>query len=775
MKFKLSVVSVALGCALSHSTLAQQTELAVTKAKSEESLTTTVEVVLDAETLSKRSITNIEDTARYIPGVQANDTGNRFGNDGFNIRGLEGDAVAVTVDGVNQGETLNPGNFAAYGMYGSSRGEIELEHVKAVNITKGPSAVAQGPGSLAGSVTYVTNDAADFLTETGDDTGVKLKTGFDARSDEWLLHGTIANRTGKFDSLLQYTMRDSSEVDAHSNGADIDGPGRGQADPADSQVDAVLMKLAYNFSPEQQLGLVYEKTDRETDGLPRSRQSTTYFDFTSNDENNRERIGLFYSQDKVDLPIADSIDVTLNYQELFSSGVTSFLFVSGGNDPILRTEDRNFSQDSLSFNIDVSKSINGEFNQEIIYGLSYQQVDAEAVMFDRRFAGQTTDAPILDGYPIRDQSFVPKTEKTLITAYLADNIELSEVLDVNVGLRYDSTEYSPTVDSTFSDPTGLSISDSEFSAVVGELGATYEFAQGHSINARIAQGYQAPTLQDLYFGTNSGDEVTDLVTGNTFIDLDRIANSDLDAQESTNFELTYIGNFEKGNISVSIFRTEYTNMIQDETFSTPYGTEVTIEQCSRFGCQTTVSSEDVFTQPQNTGEITIDGFEVTAGYNFTDNISGRFAYTALDGTYDTASSFNDAGDSLETISPDTATISLGYISDAGDWGAELVAIASKGVEESQQRSFTALNNGSGPSYYPAGYAVFDLLAFYEISENLRFTTAIYNLTDKEYYRWEVLNSVRNGTGGFFGGVSDNGYQRFSEPGRSISAYITYQF
>ncbi len=775
MKFKLSMVAISLGCALTLPATAQQTELAVTKAESEETLTTTVETVLDAETLSKRSITNIEDTARYIPGVQVNDTGNRFGNDGFNIRGLEGDAVAVTVDGVMQGETLNPSTFAAYGMYGSSRGEVEIEHVKAVTITKGPSAVAQGPGSLAGSVTYVTHDASDFLPANGDATGLKLKTGFDGRSDEWLIHGTIANRTGQLESLVQYTMRDSSETEAHGNGVNVDGAERGQADPMDNQVDAALIKLAYQLSEDQQFGVVYEKTDRETNGKPLSRESSTYYGFYTNDENNRERIGLFYNQDNLDLVIADSVDITVNYQELFSSGVTNFLYVSGQSDPILRSEDRNFSQDLFSINVDLAKSINGDLNHEIIYGLSYQKTDAKAVMFDRRYAGETKDAPILDGYPIRDQSFVPESEKTLFTAYLADTVTLSEQLSVNAGLRYDTTEYTPTVDSTFSDPTGLSISDSKFSAVVGEIGATYTFAKGHSVNARIAQGYQAPTLQSLYFGTNSGDEVTDMITGDTYIDLDRIANGDLDAQESTNYEITYTGTFDKGSVSVSVFRTDYTNMIQDETYSTPYGTEVTQQQCSRFGCEIVVSTEDVFTQPQNTGEITVDGIELTASYDFTNNIRGQLAYTALDGTYDTASSFNDAGDDLETISPDTGTVALAYVSDSRDWGAELIAIVSKGVDESTQTSFTALNNGQGPAYTPSGYAVFDLTAYYDMTENLRFIAAIYNITDKEYYRWEVLNSVRAGTGGFFGGVSGDGYQRFSEPGRSISAYVTYQF
>lgn len=775
MTFRLSLVSIALGCALSHQVSAQQTELAVTKAQSEETLTTTVEAVLDTEALSKRSITNIEDTARYIPGVQVSDTGNRFGNDGFNIRGLEGDAVAVLVDGVAQGETLNPGAFAAYGMFGSSRGEVEIEHVKAITITKGPSAVTQGSGSLAGSVMYVTNDAADFLPANGDATGYKLKTGFDARSDEWLVHGTLANRTGHLESLVQYTMRDSNEVEAHSNGANIDGAGRGQADPMDTQLDALLVKLAYNLSNHQQFGVVYENSQRDTDGTPLSRESDIYFNFTSQDQSDRERIGAFYTADNLDLTLADSVDVTLNYQELFTAGVTNFLFTTGAADPILRSEDRNFTQEQISVNIDFAKSIYGEMNHDIIYGLSYQRVDATAEMFDRRFAGTTVDAGILDGYPIRDQSFVPETEKTVLTAYIADTVELNDAFTLNAGLRFDTTEYTPVVDDTFSDPTGLSIEDADFSAVVAEIGATYTFAPGHSINARIAQGYQAPTLQQLYFGTNSGDEAVDINTGDTFIDLDRIANGELEAQESMNYELTYVGNFDKGNISVSVFRTDYTNMIQDETFSNPYDAVLTQQVCSRFGCTVEVNTEDTFTQPQNTGEITVDGIEVSAFYDFTSNWRGQFAYTALNGEYDTASNFNDAGDDLETIAPDAATIGLAYVSDNQDWGAELVAITSKGVEENDQASFASLNNGDGPAYYPSGYTVFDLMAFYDVTENLRLTTAIYNLTDKEYYRWEVMNNVRTGTGGFFAGVSDNGYQRFSEPGRSISAYVTYQF
>ena len=145
MKFykQVSLLSAALlGAQVSTSVSAQQadfgevTELPklVVEEAHENNVSHTIRK-MDALEIQRLSISNIEDTTRYIPGVQVNDGGNRFGDDGFNIRGLEGDAVAVTVDGVSLGETLNPPNFAPYGMYGSTRGQTELEHVKAVTVS----------------------------------------------------------------------------------------------------------------------------------------------------------------------------------------------------------------------------------------------------------------------------------------------------------------------------------------------------------------------------------------------------------------------------------------------------------------------------------------------------------------------------------------------------------------------------------------------------------------------------------------------------------------
>lgn len=781
MTFKQSALFIALSSALCATATAQQTRLEATKVANDDiKVSNKNEVVLDAEKLQDLSITNIEDTARYISGVQVNNNGTRFSDDGFNIRGLNGDAVAVTVDGISQGETLNPDTYAAYGMYGSSRGQVELEHVKTVTITKGPSSVTRGASALAGSVAYVTNDAADFLPADGDAFGGRVKAGFDSRSDEWLFNGTIANRTGDWETLLQYTKREGHETEAHSNGADITGSERGQADLMDSSVDAVLFKIAYNLSDDTQMGVVYEKSDRFNEGTPLSREgSATYFDFYTHDDNDKDRYGVFFKQENANNSFYDSVEVALNYQELYTSGVTEFSYSSGGADPFLRVEDRNLTQESTSLTVDFSKVIGDDIIHELVYGGSYVTSSFLNVMYDRRYNTTSKDSGYRDNYPVRDPAFIPESDKTATSLYVADNIQFNEAFSANIGVRYDTTEYDPTIDDTFTDPTGKSVSSSDFSSVVGEIGVSYEFAEGHTIMVKVAQGYQAPTLQDLYLDTNSGSELTDVNTGVVYDDLSKIANPELDAEQSTNYEIAYNAQFENGSVNIALFRTDYKDMIQDASYAMSYGTDVTYESCSAWTgqCTETVVSEDVYQQATNAGEIEVTGVEIDANYMFTKNIMANLSYSAIDGEYKTASSNNDIGDSLVTASPDTTTLGLAYRSDDADWGVQLFAIHRAAVEDnSDQLSYSNANRG-GIIYYPDSFTVFDLTGYYDLTENLSLTAAIYNLTDKEYYMWESVYSVNNsnGTGGFATSVTGNGYQRFSEPGRSFSAYLTYTF
>ena len=786
MRFRTKSLAAFLVVATAPSYAAERLETTVIETAKEASVSHRI-TNLSAKKIQDTSISTIEDVTRYVPGVQVNDSGNRFSDNGFNIRGLEGDSVAVTVDGLSTGETLAPSAFSAYGMYDSNRGQVEIEHVRAIEITKGPSAVANGEAALAGSVAYITNDAVDFLKESGDTSNFLARTGYDSRSEEGMLNITLANRTGSLESLLQATLRDSKEIQAHEDGLDISGPARGAADPLDRQAMSILGKLSLEVADGQRVGLAYERTDREADGRPLSRNSTltyptSYNNFSNSDENNKERVEISYEWTGAENMLFDNLSAAINDQQVFTSGVTTFEFVSRGN-AILRQEDRSTEQDFTTVNVNLEKAIQqGETSHNVTYGVRWEIREIYNEQWDRRWGDLDQSGGYLTGYPISDPAWVPETERETFSVYIRDDIALSDRLTVTAGIRFDSTEYSPKLDATFVDSSDESVLDSDFSSVVGGIQATFEFMPGHSILASYSQGYKAPTFQDLYLATNGSETITDTVTGVEFQDLDTVANSDLEAEEAESFEIGYKLESDRASLTVTAYWTDYDNLIRNLDVFRAYSPNVNSEACvfnfaTRMSvCSPAILTQDEYRQPQNAGAVEVNGVELDAVYAWTDNLYTSFTFATIDGEYkDSLGGSHNDGDELETASPDSATLGIGYQADSDRWGVVLHTVWFDEVSDSQDLSFTSLNNASGPASEPDSYVVFDLTAFYEITENFSVNGAVYNLTDEVYFRWEVLNSVRPGTGGFFGGVADDGISRYSEPGRTFSINLNYSF
>jgi hemoglobin/transferrin/lactoferrin receptor protein len=786
MKHTVTLATAFLTFAVGQSYAAERLETTVVETANEASVSHR-RTALSADEIANTSINTIEDVTRYIPGVQVNDSGNRFSDNGFNIRGLEGDAVAVTVDGVSLGETLAPPAFSAYGMYDSNRGQVEIEHVKLIEITKGPSSVSNGEAALAGSVAYTTYDPVDFLIESGDTFYQGVKAGFDSRSDEGMYNLTLANRTGSLESLLMVTIRDSDEMKAHDDGFYTHGPGREQADPLDREALSILLKLSYEVADGQRIGFAYDRTDRTADGIILSRNATllsqqSYDNFRTDDNNDKERFEVSYDWADAENILFDSLSAAFNYQELYTSGVSNFEFASRGAS-YLRQEDRSTEQDVTSVNVDLEKALDGAgLSHSLTYGIRWETREIYNERWDRRWNGLDQSTGTRNGYPISDPAWVPETEREAFNFYLRDDIAVNEKLTLTVGVRYDTTEYSPELDATFADASGESVVDSDFSQVVGGLQGAYEFLPGHSFLMSYSQGYKAPTFQDLYLSTDGSETITDTVTGVEFIDLDAVANSDLEAEESESFEIGYKLESARASLTVTAYWTDYDNLIRNADVTRAYNPSVNSEACAfNFAtrtstCTPAILTQDEYRQPQNAGAVEVNGIELDAIYAWNDNVYTSFTFATIDGEYkDSLANSHNSGDDLETASPDSATLGIGYQADDDKWGVVLHTVWFDEVSDSNDLSFTSLNNASGPASEPDAYTVFDVTAFYEFSDNLRVTGAIYNVTDEVYFRWEVLNSVRPGNGGFFGGVSDNGILRYSEPGRSFSGTLSYSF
>lgn len=800
MRTNRKILSLAIAVVLTSTANAQET-LEKTTVTSESTPTeSAVITVINADKIDAELITDIYDTVRYIPGVTVNTTGNRFGDNGFNIRGLEGDAVAITVDGLSQGESLDPITFSRYGMYSSTRNAIEIESVKTIEILKGANSVIAGSGALGGAVMYTTKDPSDYLSVSGDGFGGSVKAGYDGRDEETLLSVGLAGRVGQVEGLIILTKRDGSETKAHNNGANLEGPERGQANAYDSDKLNVLGKLNYAFGDNHELGLVFENFDNESKGTPLSRQSASYYDFYTFDESNRERVGITY-QWRGQSPLFDSIDAAINSQEIFTRGSTFFSFASRGS-AYLRNEDRNYTQDLISFDVDFSKDVMlSDVTHSLVYGLAVEQADVDNELRDIRYNGLTTDSGLRDGYPIVDPSWVPKTKSDILTFYVTDTVQVSDQLMFQGGLRYDKKDYQPEVDDTFVDQTGESVSDSEFSALTWSANLRYEFLPQHSISGGISTGFKAPTTQQLYLNTNAtseyedSDRVEDPTTGNVSYvgnglketNLNTVANPNLDAEEGINYEIEYQYQGESGYVNVALFQSDYDNFIINLTQSRAFDVPITQASFNRRSPQCAAAvvddscwaveqiTEDEWGVPTNAGEVSISGFEIEAGLKLSEGLLATFSHSynqgeynnSVDGSVDTSAEGSfEKGDKLESISPDTTVFGLDYLGANANWGASVKAsfFEAKDPED----SFSA-------AFYTDSATVIDLTAFYQISENLVVRAGITNLSDEEYSLWQSVRLVREGNGGFFGGVSGDGIKRYSEPGREASLSINYTF
>ena len=105
--------------------------------------------------IETRLIRDIRDLARYDATLSVNEDASRFGTQGFAIRGLEGNRVAVELDGVPLGDGFAVGSFSRAG-----RNLVDPELLQRVEFLRGPASSLYGSDALAGVVAMRTRDPA---------------------------------------------------------------------------------------------------------------------------------------------------------------------------------------------------------------------------------------------------------------------------------------------------------------------------------------------------------------------------------------------------------------------------------------------------------------------------------------------------------------------------------------------------------------------------------------------------------------------------------------
>ena len=122
------------------------------------------------------------DLVRYATDVGISDNGRR--NKGFAMRGVEGNRVGISIDGVNLPDSEENSLYARYGNFNSSRLSIDPELVQGIDIMRGSDSFNTGSGALGGSVNYRTLGAEDIILPEKK-WGVLLKNGYASKNREW--------------------------------------------------------------------------------------------------------------------------------------------------------------------------------------------------------------------------------------------------------------------------------------------------------------------------------------------------------------------------------------------------------------------------------------------------------------------------------------------------------------------------------------------------------------------------------------------------------------
>ncbi|HBK45730.1 MAG TPA: TonB-dependent hemoglobin/transferrin/lactoferrin family receptor [Xanthomonadaceae bacterium] len=728
--------------------------------------------VIGAAQLQDEQAESMEDVIRYVPGVSIADMG-RFGDNGFNIRGIEGDRVAMTIDGLSMAEGLETAR--SYEFFRAGRGGVDIDSLKSVEIVKGADSISAGSGALGGAVVFTTKDPYDYLKPTGNDTYVGLKTGYTSYNDQALGSLTVANRSGVVESMLTYTKRKGHEADGWYSSAETEtGSARRTPDPIDHDSDNVLAKVDFVPSEAHRIGVVYERNraDNLVDNLSRV-SAPGYLTRVGDDSNDRDRYGLRYTW-KAGNALFDTLEAQADHQKTRSYGITRILAGSGTSAnptasavttpctlalPCERAEDRSDEQTLDRVAVDFDKALQGDgWRQSLLYGAAWQRRSIDYTAIDYRW----NNAGVLDSATV-DPAQVPKTDADAWNVYLRDRIGLlDDRLQLTFGARYDHYRYSPRLDDSFEDATGT-VREVSFAAPTWQAGISYEFLPHQTLWFQAGRGFRAPTTGEMYAPTST-TEITEVATGNSVTVPTIAANPDLDAEKSLNLELGWRWESERARIGVSVFRDRYDDFIDTVTLTANPDTQY--QSCTRGVC--TVRNGYAYSSVVNVGEVTVKGFELEGMWKLGEAWLLRAAWSHNDGE-------QKDGSPLDSINPDRGVVGLNWqgLGERLRVTGNLTHALAKKREDVNVAS--DIFGQEAEPFLSDAYTVFDLFGSYRINEHVRVNAGVYNLFDERYYQWARIRNVTRGDFYLYGYATDDGIGRYSEPGRNYRVTLYWTF
>ena len=685
-----------------------------------EDIPVTVTVKSD-EQIADEMVTDIRDLVRFEPGVSVQRQPARFGaalgatgragNDSFNIRGIGGNRVLIQVDGVRV-----PDGFS-FGAQASGRGDyVDLGLVKSVEILRGPSSALYGSDGLAGAVSFITSDPADFL-EPGKNVGGLLRAGYSSADEEFSETAIVAGRSGAWSAMAAYTRRDYQELENQGSLGTAGGVGatRTLANPQDGRSDAALARIVYDPASGHKLRLTGEYLDTHlyTNGLSGLGPGLagTVDRLEGFDTGERKRVSLDWSWEGEGA--IDFARVALYWQDGEDRQYTE-----EDRSPVVdRTRLNTFENRVFGASADARADFaTGAITHRLVFGGDISQTR------QRGLRGGTVP-PAGETYPTRA---FPSTDFTRAGLFVGDEIGVADGrLLLYPALRFDWFDLSPDNDPLLPAFQGAK---QDGSRVSPKFGAVWKITDEVRLFANYATGFKAPEPGQV-------NQFFENLTS-PFFSYRTLPNPDLGPERSESFEGGVRFSSDAVSLDVTGFSARYKDFISQE----------------QVGGTGSIADPIVY-QFVNLDRVRVKGAEA------------RFEGRASSGLYTTLALSYAKGDvidpdgvrsPLESIDPLKLVAGVGYRAPDGRFGGQLVMTHAARKEASRTTS----------GYRPDSFTILDATAFVRVLDALTLRAGVFNILDKKYSWWSDARGLA---------ATSTVTDAYTQPGRNASVSLSFRF
>nr|WP_315464352.1 TonB-dependent hemoglobin/transferrin/lactoferrin family receptor [uncultured Rhodoferax sp.] len=573
--------------------------------------------VISAADVDQKMATDLEDLMQDEVGVSVralphrattaaqNSTG-RMGNEGINIRGLEGDQVRLQVDGVSL-----PSSYT-FGPIAIGRGDsIDPEGYKQVEILRGAASTQYGSDGLAGSVSFVTKDPEDLIP-AGKTQQFTLKSGYSSADNAMQVAPSFAFKGDALQGLIVSSMRRGEET---SNMGSNSGTGstRTAANPQSNRSDYVLGKLKYKVSADHAVKLTMESMQKETNTEELSQLTTTLRNEQSRDAVKRNMLKLDYQYTPLNSWF-DVLDVGIYGQTSETAQLSWQNVVPTVSAPYsYRTRNNWYDENSTGIAVQLESNWGDATKHRLIYGADARW--AQMSMLSNAYQNAGT-------YTARAQYF-PDTDARNMGVFVQDEIKMGK-LTLTPGLRYDSYSLTPNIGPLNSSAVKYgNLSDGGASP---KLGATWAIQPALTLFSQYSHGFRAPKADQV----NGG--FTGSAQGFTY---QYLGNPNLKSESSDSVELGVRGKGANYKYSAAAFYGKYKDFISQTS---------------------TASGGVTYYQYVNLNQVTLSGIELRGEWTVSPSVRLSAAYAHTEGVQN-----NGSKDTyLATVDPDKLVAGLHY-------------------------------------------------------------------------------------------------------------------